>query len=163
LVDHQVEFIVIGGISAALNGAPLDTLDVDIVHSRAPENVQKLLEALQELDAYFRIQPKRRLRPNESHLSGGGHQLLTTKYGNIDFLGSVTKQRTYAELLPHSMRITITEDVTVSVLDLEMLIILKEETGREKDRAVLPTLRATLEEIRRRKKKGEPDPEDGGQ
>jgi hypothetical protein len=43
-----------------------------------------------------------------------------------------------------------------------MLITLKEETGRPKDLAQLPTLRATLEEIKRRKKKkDEPDPEDG--
>ncbi len=35
------------------------------------------------------------------------------------------------------------------VLDLETLIRLKTEAGRDKDLATLPTLRATLEEKRR--------------
>ena len=39
---------------------------------------------------------------------------------------------------------------TVSVLNLETLIALKEELNGEKDRAVLPVLRRTLEEKRRR-------------
>jgi len=32
LVDHRVEFIVVG-CPAVLNGAPINTLDVDVVHS----------------------------------------------------------------------------------------------------------------------------------
>ncbi len=36
------------------------------------------------------------------------------------------------------------------VLDLETLIAVKEEVGGEKDRAMLPVLRRTLEESRRR-------------
>ena len=156
LVDHGVEFIVVGGISGALNGAPLDTLDVDVVHSREADNVQRLVAALRELDAYYRIQPERRFRPDESHLSSAGHQLLATKFGNIDFLDSVTRQRTYADLLPHSKDLAISLETTINVLNLEMLIVLKEETGRPKDLAMLPTLRGTLEEIRRREQEQSP-------
>jgi hypothetical protein len=38
----------------------------------------------------------------------------------------------------------------VTVLDLPTQIAIKEEVGGEKDLAVLPVLRATLEEMRRR-------------
>jgi len=41
------------------------------------------------------------------------------------------------------------EGVLVKVLDLETLIAIKEELGGEKDRAVLPVLRRTLEETTR--------------
>ena len=34
LVRHEVAFIVVGGVSAVLHGAPVTTLDLDIVHSR---------------------------------------------------------------------------------------------------------------------------------
>lgn len=162
LAEYQVDFIVVGGVSAALNGAPMNTFDVDVVHSTSPENLPKLLSALKELDAYYRIQPERKLRPNESHLSGLGHQLLVTKLGHADFLGSVTRKRTYEDLLPETEEMEIAGSYRVRVLTLGMLITLKEETGRPKDLAQLPTLRATLEEIKRRKKKkDEPDPEDG--
>jgi hypothetical protein len=41
------------------------------------------------------------------------------------------------------------EGILVRVLDLETLIAIKEELGGEKDRAVLPVLRRTLEEKRK--------------
>jgi|ERR1041384_3922229 predicted nucleotidyltransferase len=154
LVNHRVDFIVIGAVSAVLNGAPLNTFDVDVVHSREPENVDRLLAALKELDAFYRFQPERRIRPDTSHLISPGHQLLQTKFGHADFLGSVTKQRTYQDLLPHTTEIAITEDLSVKVLNLEMLIALKEELGQEKDLAVLPLLRRTLEERRRADSRG---------
>ncbi len=42
LSSHSVDFIVVGGISAVLNGAPVNTFDLDIVHSRDPANVARL-------------------------------------------------------------------------------------------------------------------------
>lgn len=43
----------------------------------------------------------------------------------------------------------IAEDLSIHVLDLEAYIALKEELGGEKDKAVLPVLRRTLEEKRK--------------
>jgi len=40
----------------------------------------------------------------------------------------------------------VAADVNVRVLDLETLIQTKEETAGEKDKAILPVLRRTLEE-----------------
>ena len=40
--------------------------------------------------------------------------------------------------------------LSAQVLNLETLIAVKEEVGGEKDRAILPILRRTLEESRRR-------------
>ncbi|MGB6942426.1 MAG: hypothetical protein WBE37_08535 [Bryobacteraceae bacterium] len=54
-------------------------------------------------------------------------------------MGTIGRNLGYAE-----------EGVRIRVLDLETIIALKEELGGEKDRAVLPTLRRTLEERRRR-------------
>ncbi len=79
-----------------------------------------------------------------------GHLNLLTRYGPLDVLGTIGRSLGYAELLSHSIDLDITEDVRIRVLDLETIIALKEELGGEKDRAVLPTLRRTLEERRRR-------------
>ncbi|MGH9624331.1 MAG: DUF6036 family nucleotidyltransferase, partial [Bryobacteraceae bacterium] len=57
LEESKAQFIVVGGLAAVLNGAPVQTYDVDIVYSRSPENIRYLLEALESLDAVFRIQP----------------------------------------------------------------------------------------------------------
>lgn len=54
LLDAQVEFVVIGGLAAVLHGAPLVTVDIDIVHHRTPENVGRLLALLRSLHARYR-------------------------------------------------------------------------------------------------------------
>lgn len=148
LADHGVDFIVIGGVCAVLHGAPVTTFDLDLVHSRAPENLDRLLMALQALDAYYRGQGDRRLRPTLSFLASDGHHLLMTSNGPLDLLGTITRQRNYDDLLPHSVELQLKEGLRVRLLDLETLIATKEETGRDKDKAALPILRRTLEEKR---------------
>ena len=148
LANHRVDFIVVGGVAAVLLGVPAQTFDVDVVHSRDPENIDRLLAALQELEAVYRLD-SRGLSPNESHLAAPGHHLLRTRFGSLDVLGNIGKQRFYADLLPHTVELEIALGVKIRVLDLAMLIATKEEAGREKDDRLLPQLRATLAETRR--------------
>ena len=151
LKQGGVEFIVVGGLAAVLNGAPIMTYDVDLVYSRKAANVDALLRVLARMDAVFRAQPERRLRPSGSHLSAGGHLNLVTSYGPLDLLGSIGRGVEYENLFLRSSEFEIGEGVRVRVLDLEMLIDLKEQLAGEKDLAVLPILRRTLEEIRKRR------------
>lgn len=139
---HGVDFIVVGGVSGVLHGAPMTTFDLDVVHSRTPSNIDRLLEALGALDAFSRGQGERRLRPDRSHLASPGHQLLMTKYGPLDLLGAVGEGRDYDDLLVHSVQVRVGR-IQVSVIDLDTLIDLKEQAGREKDKAVLALLRRT--------------------
>jgi len=148
LADHRVEFIVVGGVAAVLEGVPANTFDVDVVHCTSAENVARLMAALQEMQACYRYRPE--LRPNESHLSTMGHQLLQTRDCPLDVLGAIGKGRSYRDLLPHSHPVKLSDTLTVPVLDLETQIAVKEELAGPKDLAVLPVLRATLAEIRRR-------------
>jgi hypothetical protein len=146
---HGVEYIVVGAISAVLQGAPLGTVDIDIVHSTDPQNVDKLLRALDSLDAYYRMHPERRLRPQASHLASQGHQLLQTAFCYFDVLGHVGRGRAYVDLLDHTVEVDLGDGLKIRVLDLETHIAVKEEVGGEKDIAALPVLRRTLAEKRR--------------
>lgn len=137
-----------GGLSAVARGVPVTTFDLDIVHERSPENIARLQPVLEQLDAIFRLQPQRRLRPNESHLSGRGHINLTTTNGYLDLLCTIGKDLTYQDLLPFTDQLEINGN-RVRVLHLAKLIELKEEVNRDKDRAILPILRRTLQEIRK--------------
>ena len=125
LCRREVRFVVVGGLAAILHGVAVQTLDVDLVYSRDPENIQLLLDFLREADAIFRIQPERRLRPNESHLAGGGHLNLQTRYGPVDLLGTIGNNLGYADLLPHSNEMDIGEGMRIQVLDLETIIAVK--------------------------------------
>lgn len=42
LCEHDVQFILVGGVCAVAHGAPITTFDMDIVHARTPENIERL-------------------------------------------------------------------------------------------------------------------------
>lgn len=149
LDERGVEYFVVGALAAVLQGAPVVTFDVDIVHRRTPENIERLLEALRALDAYYRLDP-RKLRPNETHLATKGHQLLTTRLGDLDVLGTIMEASGYDELVAHTILVDL-DGLRVRVLELSKVIEAKQFAGRPKDLAALPSLRATLNEIRKRK------------
>jgi predicted nucleotidyltransferase len=149
LCERDIRFIVVGGLAAILHGAPCQTLDIDLVYSRDSENIQRLLGFLREADAIFRIQPHRRLQPNESHLAGGGHLNLLTRYGPVDVLGTIDDNLGYADLLPHSIEMEIGEGMRIQVLDLETIIAVKEQLASEKDLAALPALYETLRQTKK--------------
>jgi len=90
------------------------------------------------------------LRPQESHLSSPGHQLLTTTYGDLDCLGTVADGKAYEDLLDDTIEMRVGQGLSVRVLTLQALIASKERAGRPKDIAALPLLRATLDEINRK-------------
>lgn len=144
LHDAHVEFLLVGGLAAVLNGTPVHTYDVDVVHRRTAENVDRILPVLESLEAIYRIQPERRLRPLRSALLSTGHQTMITKYGPLDMLGEIGNGLGFEELLPRSREMLIAEGVRIRVLNLETLIEVKEQLNGEKDRAMLPILRRTL-------------------
>ena len=149
LTASKVDFIVVGMAAGVLRGAPVTTVDLDIVHRRGVDNVSRLLEVLGELQAVYRHDP-RRLRPQESHLVTAGHQLLATKHGDLDCLGTVGDGQSFEDLLERAPGLELEEGLVVRVIDLATLIELKVKAGRPKDLAVLPVLRATLAETLRR-------------
>jgi hypothetical protein len=149
LAAEEVDFIVVGMTAGILAGAPVTTLDVDIVHRRTAENVDRLMGVLRQLNAKYRHDP-RQLEPTPAALLGPGHQLLETDYGDLDCLGTIDDGKTYDDLLPSSRETMLSAAAKIRILDLTKLIEIKRRAARPKDLAALPVLEATLEERKRR-------------
>ena len=149
LLGGRVEFVVVGGVAAVLQGAPVVTFDLDVVHRRSEENVGRLLGVLASLGATYRSDP-RGLRPSAAGLLGAGHHLLSTDRGPLDLLGAIGDGLGFEELFPGALTLQL-PDGAVPVLRLERLIEVKEALGRPKDLASLPVLRATFDEVSRRR------------
>lgn len=144
LAASGVEFVLVGGLAAVAQGAPLTTVDVDVVHRRDPANVERLLELLASVDARYRGQPPERiLRPTLENLLGEGRQLLATSLGQLDVLGAVEGGRDYESLLPESVVVEV-EGQEVRVVRLETLASLKRDSTDPKARYVLAILEETL-------------------
>ena len=149
LVGYGVDFIIVGGVSAVLHGAPITTFDLGVVHSRRSDNIGRVLSALRDLDAFYRGQGDRRLTPDSTHLASPGHQLLMTRFGPLDLLGTIGKDHDYEDLIQHTSELFVS-GLHLRILNLETLIEVKEEVGHEKDRIVIPILKRTLEEKSRK-------------
>jgi hypothetical protein len=147
LGQAEIEFIVVGGMAAVLHGAPITTHDLDIVHRRAPDNVDRLHQLLLDIGAGQRGDP-RRTPPTLAALSGTGHLTLETDLGPLDVLCELEPGQGYDELIARAVRFTDGE-LSFDVLGLEALIEIKRRTGRAKDRLMLAELVATLEVLKK--------------
>ena len=141
---HRVEYVVVGGVAAILEGAPITTIDLDIVFSTDAENVGRLAGLLSELDARYRDPAGRVIRPTEARLRENSINLLETDLGLLDAMQQIGAGWTFDDLLSRSHLLDV-GDTETRVLGLDSVIESKEGADREKDRAMLPTLRSTLE------------------
>lgn len=150
LCAARVQFILVGGLAAVAQGAPITTFDIDIVPSPDEDNLHALLALLQSLHARFRGRPGGQvLHPTLDDLKAQGHCLLTTALGPLDLLGRIEEGQGYAELLPKSVEIPY-RGHPLRVLELEAIVQLKQASKREKDRLTLPALQAALDRQRQK-------------
>ena len=151
LAESKVEFILVGGVAAMLQGAPVSTLDLDILIDPADsQNSLRLLACLEGLDARYMDLAGRDLRPTEQRLASLRIHRLRTTFGAIDILTAIGADRRYSDLRGEVHEMSVGPMLVVRVLDLGAIIRSKEEAGREKDLATLPVLRRTLELLRQR-------------
>lgn len=133
----------------------MTTFDLDIVHDRDPENVNRLYQALQELEAHHRFRRDLRIGPNEKALREKGQHLFMTNEGPLDVFGSIGTQdqgQDYQILIQDAMTVEW-QGYEIQLQSLESLIQIKELINRDKDRQALPLIRALLK--RRRGNEGE--------
>ena len=140
LIQHEVEFVVIGGYAALMHGAQSATFDVDVCSPLTLENMGKIHSALAGFE------PMHRERPDIPFTvrSDLKNCYLTTTLGKIDFLGLVSGVGDYSEVAAHSIEIELPIG-KLRVIDCEWLIRAKLAAGREKDLLVVKQLRAISE------------------
>jgi len=152
LSEAGVEFIVVGGLAAVAQGAPVTTFDLDIVHHQTDDNINELLKFLKSIDAFQRRPDDKIIEPAEEDLKAKGHLLLNTRYGPLDILAYIEKGRGFKELLTDTIEIEL-YGYKVYVLSLHALIELKRDSKNPTDRYRLPLLEETLRQIRENNKK----------
>lgn len=143
LLRHGVDFLVVGGVAAQLEGAPILTFDLDVLFDKTPENLDRLLAVLEELKAHYRDPAGRHIEPDMDKLKTFRMHLLLTELGALDVLSAIGNGLTYQDLEAKTILYEL-GDLQVRVLELASVIETKEQANRDKDRAVLPVLKQTL-------------------
>ena len=145
LAELRVEFVVVGGVSAALQGSPLATFDLDICFRRTTENCSRLARAIAPLHPRLRDLPADLpFDVDERALLLGTNFTLSVEGGDLDLLTEMIGIGGYDQAASDCTHVII-QGYDIQVLSLRKLIQSKTAANRPKDRAALPVLQATLE------------------
>jgi predicted nucleotidyltransferase len=133
----NLEAVLIGNAAAALQGAPVTTVDFDFLFRSTPRNLAKLKRVADGLRAtilrpYYPVSNLYRIVRDDDGLQ-------------VDFMTTIHGIRSYAGVRDRASLITI-DGVAVRVASLSDIIKSKRAAGRPRDQAVLEILEAALEE-----------------
>lgn len=141
----EVEHVVVGGVAAILEGAPIATLDLDIVYRPDRDNLHRFVTLLEKLEAHYRDPAGREIQPTIDRLENNEINLLDTNLGPLDAMQRIGANWSWDDVVERSHVVKV-GGLEVRVLDLASIIESKLVADRDKDRAMLPVLRRTLEE-----------------
>ncbi|HXP36843.1 MAG TPA: hypothetical protein VN817_03670 [Solirubrobacteraceae bacterium] len=127
LVRNGVEFVIVGGVAAQLRGWAGTTADLDIAVAGDGDNATRLNRALSEVG----------LMKTDY---GGLGTSFETRYGRLEIVRRADGVGLYDDWLSKASDVEF-EHLTISVAAAEDIVRSKEASGREKDRAALPSMR----------------------
>ena len=137
LQDCGLEAILIGNAAAALQGAPVTTVDLDFLFRKTPRNIAKLKTAAKLLGAVL-------MRP--FYPASDLFRVARDSDGlQVDFLGTIHGIRSFEGLRRRAQRHDL-DGAVLLVADLADVVRSKRAAGRPRDRAVLEILELTLDE-----------------
>lgn len=132
LAEHSVDYVLIGGLAVQTHGHVRTTNDADLIPAPDPANLQRLADALNDLDA-------RVLNPGHEGATISGRTLpqatiwqFATRDGGIDVMHEVPGGEPYDELRERVLTVRLGE-VEVPVVNLDDLIRMKLARGRPVD------------------------------
>jgi hypothetical protein len=145
LADHQVNFVIVGGVGARLQGSPNITGDLDIVPDPSPDNLARLAAALSG--------PGTRKKPVDStayvphpyveaaEFFADYMAMYETPEGAIDVLIELPGVGSYDVLVREARGYQLRDaKLAIRVASLAHIIQSKETAGRSKDFIALPGL-----------------------
>lgn len=133
----RLEAILIGNAAAAIQGAPVTTLDFDFMFRATPPNLAKLKRFASRLDAMI-------LRPY--YPASALYRVVNDERGlQADFMPAIHGVKSFNSLRSRAEQMTIgTHHLWVA--SLNDIIASKKAAGRPRDKAVLDVLERTLRE-----------------
>lgn len=138
LHDSNVDFVIVGGVAAALHGNPRVTFDLDVVPRLTPDSWSAAVDLLWSIGARPRIpEPLERIR-DVHQVRRWRHEksMLALNFRTpdgateLDFL--VSESDRFEELHQRAVKITV-DGRTFFVASIDDLIAMKEQAGRPQD------------------------------
>jgi hypothetical protein len=148
LVQHRIDFVVVGGFAAVAHGASLLTQDLDICCPFTKEHLLRLQQALSDLHPFHRLTPARiPLALTHDNLTDLKNLYLMTTWGQLDCLSTIKGVGDFAAVHAHSIEIPLPFG-SCRVLNLEALIQAKQAIGETRDKLTIIQLKAIQARLR---------------
>ena len=137
LAEHQVDYVVIGGLAVQAHGHPRTTQDLDLVPEPASANLDRLVAALVAL----RARPVGAAAPTTERLElpAAGLLELDTNSGGVDVHLRPPGAPSYADLRSRALKLEL-GDLQVLVAGRDDLIAIKRVSGTPIDRGDIVAL-----------------------
>lgn len=149
LLEHGVDFVLIGGLAGMARGSSYPSYDVDIAYARAKTNLERLASALNDLGATLRGAPRDLPFQLDARTSkAGAHFTFETRYGSLDILTDPDGAPPYEKLKAAAGAPAEVEGELIFVASLDHLIAMKEASGRTKDKLMATEYRVLSDELR---------------
>jgi predicted nucleotidyltransferase len=139
LREVGLEAVLIGNAAAALQGAPVTTIDLDFLFRKTARNLAKLKAVAHALGAtvlrpYYPVSDLYRLARDEDGLQ-------------VDFMGTIHGVRSFEGVRDRATVVEI-DGIAIRVATLEDIIRSKKAARRPRDLAVIDVLEKALEASR---------------
>lgn len=150
LVEHGVDFVVIGGIAVQAHGHGRSTRDIDVIPGPDLANLSRLGEALADLGARLLRGPKTVDVTDPQLLKRVPLAPLMTEHGRLDLLNieHASGAPAYDDLRGRSVPVGI-DGWVVHVAGLDDLLRMKRAAGRDVDLDDIGALTRSDEELER--------------
>jgi hypothetical protein len=139
LAEHEVEYVLIGGLAVQTHGHVRTTNDADLIPAPDPANLGRLAAALRSLDARVLNPGAEDVEVDAGMLPRSTIWQFVTRDGGIDVIHEAPGARPYLELSERALHVRL-GDIDVPVVSLDDLIHMKLARGRPIDVADVAAL-----------------------
>ncbi len=132
LAEHEVAYVLIGGLAVQTHGHVRTTNDADLIPAPDPANLARLAATLRALDARILNPGNETTEIDAKMLPRATIWQFATRDGGIDVMHEVPGGRSYDELSERALSVQL-GDINVPVVGLDDLIQMKLARGRPID------------------------------
>ncbi len=150
-----VDYVIVGGLAGTAHGSSYPSFDLDIAYSRAEANLERVAEALRQLEVTLtNAPPDLPFQIDTTTLRNGANLTFDTAFGRFDIFGHIDGIKSYDDLRARSVTATL-EGAEVRVASIDDLIAMKRASNRAKDRLMVEEYIVIADEQRRLAEKGQ--------
>jgi predicted nucleotidyltransferase len=132
LAEHEVEYVIVGGLAVQTHGHVRTTFDIDIYPRPSPSNLARLADALNTLEARVLNPCAENVTIDAGTLPRATLWQFATRHGALDVLLDAPGAPAYEELRARALEIRL-DDLELAVAGLDDLISMTRASARPVD------------------------------